>query len=219
MSDLKNLLRKEFRLAAMPLTYFFMAGALFVMIPNYPALVGAFFVCLGIFYSFQSAREANDVLFSVLLPLPKKAFVEAKFAFTAVIQAGAFLLFALFTGVRTALGDAPAYQETALMRPNLAMLGYVLLVFALFNAVFLAGFFRTAYAIGKPFLVYAVLAFVFIALTEILHHLPGLAFLNEAGVGGIWLRAAVLAGSAVLYAAVFTLSMKKSAARFEKLDL
>lgn len=219
MRDLGKLLRKEFRLAAMPLTYFFTAGALFVMIPNYPALVGAFFVCLGIFYSFQSAREANDVLYTALLPLPKKAFVEAKFAFTGVIQAAAFLLFVLFTGIRTALGDLPAYRDSALMKPNLAMLGYVLLIYALFNAVFLGGFFKTAYAIGKPFLFFALLTFPAIAAAEVLPHLPGLGFLDGAGDGGIWLRAAVLFASAVLYAVSFLLTMKKAERRFEKIDL
>lgn len=219
MSDLGKLLRKEFRLAATPLTYFFMAGSLFVLIPNYPALVGAFFVCLGVFYSFQTARESNDVLFTALLPVPKRDFVRAKFAFVTVIQLLAFAAFALLSILRTALlSHAEPYASGALMRPNLALLGYVLLVYALFDAVFLLGFFRTAYAIGKPFLLYAILTFVFVAVTEVLHHLPGLGFLNapDEGLPG---RAAVFSVSFLVYLAVLFLTWKKSEERFEKIDL
>ena len=219
MRDLKKLLRKEFRLAASPLTYWFMAGALFVLIPNYPILVGAFFVSLGIFYSFQSARESNDVLYSVLLPLAKRDFVRAKFAFVTLIQLLSFLAFALMAALWTALlAGRPPYDVSALMRPNLALLGYVLLIYALFDLIFLRGFFRTAYAIGKPFLLFSVLTFLFIALTEVLHRLPGLGFLN-APEGGLAGRAAVFGASLLLYLAALLFSWKKAEKSFEKIDL
>ena len=61
-------LYKELHLAASPISWWFLAGALMTLLPGYPILVGSFFICFGVFQSFQHARESNDVLYSVLLP-------------------------------------------------------------------------------------------------------------------------------------------------------
>ena len=74
-----KLLNKEFRLCASPLSWIFLIAAGMTLLPGYPILVGAFFVCFGVFHSFQNAREANDVLYTVLLPVRKRDFVRAKF--------------------------------------------------------------------------------------------------------------------------------------------
>ena len=76
-----KLLRKEIKLAASPLSYLFIGFGLMAFIPGYPILVGSFFVCLGLFQSFQAAREANDILYTVLLPVAKGDVVRAKYAF------------------------------------------------------------------------------------------------------------------------------------------
>ena len=59
---MKNLLIKEIRLASSLLSYLFLLFSLMTLIPGYPIMVGSFFVCLGIFQSFQNARETNDIL-------------------------------------------------------------------------------------------------------------------------------------------------------------
>ena len=75
------MLRKEMRLSALLLTYLFMAFGFMTLIPGYPILCGVFFITLGIFQSFQSAREANDIVFSALLPVAKRDVVKGKFQF------------------------------------------------------------------------------------------------------------------------------------------
>ena len=65
------LLRKEMRLSASVLSYIFIAFAAMTLVPGYPILCGAFFVTLGLFQSFQNAREANDIVYSALLPIAK----------------------------------------------------------------------------------------------------------------------------------------------------
>ena len=72
---MKSLLIKDFRLSASVLTYAFLAASLMTMLPGYPILCGAFFVSLGLFQSFQNAREANDIVFSSLLPIAKSDVV------------------------------------------------------------------------------------------------------------------------------------------------
>ena len=113
---MKNLLSKEIRLAASPLSYVFLVASLMTLLPGYPILMSAFFICFGVFHSFQHAREANDTLYTVLLPVRKRDFVRAKYAFTCMIQLIGFILCASLTAVRmTVLSTAQPYVANALM--------------------------------------------------------------------------------------------------------
>ena len=56
------LLKKEIRLSSLLLTYLFIGFGAMTLLPGYPILCGAFFITLGIFQSFQSACEANDIV-------------------------------------------------------------------------------------------------------------------------------------------------------------
>ena len=53
---MKHLVHKELRLAVIPLTWCFLLAGFLVLVPGYPILISAFFICLGIFYSFQQGR-------------------------------------------------------------------------------------------------------------------------------------------------------------------
>ncbi len=215
-----KLLNKEFRLAASPLSWIFLIAAGMTMLPGYPILVGAFFVCFGVFHSFQNAREANDVLFTVLLPVRKRDFVCAKYAFSCCIQLLGFAIMAALTALRmTALAGGKAYVSNALMNPSPLFLAFVLLIFAAFNVFFLGGFFRTAYKLGIPFLCFGVATLVLIAVGEALHFLPGLGFLNAPAGARLGLQFALLGAAAAVYALATFASCRVSMARFEKLDL
>jgi len=89
---MNKLLKKELRLTAAPITYFFLAFALMTLIPGYPILVGGFFITLGIFYTFQMARESNDILYTALLPCKKQDVVRAKYTFCVLIELLGWLL-------------------------------------------------------------------------------------------------------------------------------
>ena len=217
---MKSLLIKEVRLAASPLSYIFLAGALLTLTPGYPILLGAFFICFGIFHSFQNAREANDVLYTALLPIKKSDFVKAKFAFTCTIQLIGFAICAALTAVRmTALSAAAPYVSNAMMNATPLFLAFVLLIFAAFNGLFLGGFFKTAYKIGMPFLAFGIATLVLITVGEALHHIPGLAFFNAPAGERLGLQFGMLAIAVVLYAAVTGLSYAKAAKRFDEIDL
>ena len=215
-----KLLNKECRIAANPLSFFFIAAAFFTLIPRYPILVGAFFVCLGIFYSFQNARESGDIYYSVLLPVKKTDVVKAKYAFTVMIQLISFALTAVLTVLRmTVLSGAEAYRDNPMMNATPVYLAFVLLIFTLFNTVFLAWHFRTAWKIGVPFIAFCASAMLLIAAAEALHHFPALAFLNETQSDKLPLQLAILAAAAVIYAVSLIISCRVSEKRFEKIDL
>lgn len=214
------LLAKETRLAALLLTYLFIGFGVMAMLPGYPILCGAFFVSLGIFQSFQSAREANDIVYSALLPVAKRDVVKGKYQFVLLIELCAFAVMAVCTLVRmTLLVDAPVYLQNALMTANPFFLGMALLIFGLFNVIFVGGFFTTSYAIGKPFVIFTVATFLTIGIAEALHHFPGLEALNAFGFDHMVLQAFLLAMGVLLFAALTYLSYKKACEDFERTDL
>ena len=107
-----KLLRKEIQLAASPLSYFFIGFGLMAFVPGYPILVGSFFVCLGMFQSFQTAREANDLTYTALLPVAKRDVVRAKYAFCCFIEICYFTLTGAVTLIRmTLLSNAAVYRN------------------------------------------------------------------------------------------------------------
>ena len=217
---MKQLLMKEFRLATPVITWLFIGFALMTFIPGYPILCGAFFVCLGIFQGYQINKDANDILYSVLLPVSKIDVVRAKYLAAAILQMAAFLLCVLFTLVRmTVLSDAAVYESNVLMAANFVYLAFVLVIFACFNVVFLGGFFKTAYGIGKPFISFIAANFAIIAAAETVHHIPGLEWMNTLDFRFMTEQAAVLVGAVVAYIGLTVISYRKSCRRFQKIDL
>jgi hypothetical protein len=217
---LAKLISKEIKLAASPLSYAFVLFALLAFVPGYPILVGVFFACLGIFQSFQVAREANDITYTALLPVAKSDVVWAKFAFCLLIELAYFVLTAVCTLIRMALlPNVPVYVQNALMGSNLVYLGYVLLLFGLFNVMFVRGFFKTAYKFGRPFLAYAIVAFCVVALSEILYRIPALTVLNTLRFSNLGAQLTALCLGAILFVALTAFAIKSSIKRFEKIDL
>lgn len=215
-----KLLYKELKLSASPLSYFFTAAAFLTFVPGYPILLGAFFTTLGIFYSFQTMRENNDIQYSLLLPAAKADVVKSKFVFTVFIEFCSFLLMTVITLLRMLLmKDAAVYTSNALMCANLCFLGFALVIFGLFNFIFVGGFFKTAYYFGKPFIKYGIVSLLLIAAAETLHHIPGLESFNAFGFEDIRLQAPALCVGALAFAGLTALALKKSQRAFELTDL
>lgn len=217
---MKKLLYKEFSLATPLLTVLFLGFTVMTFIPGYPILCGVFFVCFGIFQSYQTAREDNDILYTSLLPIKKSDVVCAKYVSAVILQGIAFVLFSIFTFIRMFfLSDSAVYTNNVLMGANFVFLSFVLLIFAVFNVIFIGGFFKTAYRYGKPFVLFIIATFAIIAIAETLHHLPGMNWLNNLNFDSAVCQLPLLVCAVVIYIITTVVSCKKSKARFEKLDL
>lgn len=217
---MRNILLKEIRLCASPLSFLFILFGLMFFLPGYPVLCGAFFVTLGIFQSFRNAREANDIFFSALLPVAKKDVVRGKYVFTCFIEICGILLMTAAVILRmTVLSDSVPYRNNALMNANLFALGMAFIVFALFNSVFVGGFFLTAYDFGRPFVRYAIAAFLMIGLAEAIHCFPGFGALNAFGTEHFAVQFLSLAAGLGIYVTVTLLSCRNACRSFEKIDL
>ena len=215
-----SLLRKEMRLSASVLSYLFIAFSFMTLLPGYPVLCGAFFITLGIFQSYQTAREANDIVFTVLLPVAKHDVVKGKFIFAMFIELCGFLVMAVLTFLRmTVFADLVVYRSNALMTANPFFLGMVLVIFGLFNLIFIGGFFKTAYNFARNFVPYIIAAFAVIGIGEALHYFPGLEVLNAFGFDHIGLQLLLLLAGALCFVLLTGISYRKACADFEKLDL
>ena len=216
---MKKLFYKEMKLSANPLTYLFIAFSAMTMIPRYPILVGSFFICLGIFHTYQQIREYDDVTYTVMLPVKKRDIVTAKCLFVLFIELTAFILCTLLTIIRMKiLGTAVPYATNQLMNANMAYLGYTMIVFAVFNSIFLAGFFKTTYKIGKPFFIFCVVSFIIIIMGEILHHIPDLESLNNPSNLSMP-QVVIFAIGIVVFMLCTWLSYQKAVKDFEGIDL
>ena len=216
---MKNLFYKEMKLSANPLTYWFIIFSAMTMIPRYPILVGSFFICLGIFHTYQQIREYDDVTYTVMLPVKKRDIVTAKYLFVLFIELTAFILCTLLTIIRMKiLGTAVPYATNQLMNANMAYLGYTMIVFAVFNSIFLAGFFKTTYKIGKPFFIFCVVSFIIIIMGEILHHIPDLESLNNPSNLSMP-QVVIFAIGIVVFMLCTWLTYQKAVKDFEGIDL
>lgn len=217
---MNNLLRKEMRLSASILSYLFIPFGLMFLLPGYPILCSAFFVSLGLFQSFQSAREANDIVFSALLPVAKRDVVKGKYLFVCLIEACALALMAVCVVLRmTVFSSSLVYRSNALMNANGFALGTAFVIFGLFNLIFVGGFFKTAYKFARPFVGFIIAAFLAVFLAEALHHIPGLERLNAFGTDHMALQMILLAGGIVVYLLMTFLSFRKACRDFERIDL
>jgi len=217
---MNDLLVKELRIATPVITYIFLAFALMTFIPNYPLLVGSFFVCLGIFKGYELGREGNDILYSVLLPVRKSDVVSAKFKAACIIEGLAFILIAIFSLIRMLfLSEIGPYAFGNLMNSNMYYLGCVLLVFTLFNVFFIGSFFKTAYKVGIPFLKYGIFTTILIFAAEIAIHIPGLTILNQSTPDALIIQGIFLICAVIIFIVLTLISCHIAKSRFEKIDL
>lgn len=217
---MRDILLKEIRLSASVLSFLFILFGLMFFLPGYPVLVGAFFVSLGIFQSFQNARETNDMLFSALLPIAKRDVVKGKFCFVCFIELCSLVIMAAAVIIRmTLFRNAAIYVNNALMNANFFALGMAFLIFGLFNSVFVGGFFKTAYKFASPFVSFIVLAFITVGIGEALHYIPGLEWLNAFGTDHLAAQLMLLLGGIASFIILTLISLRKSCNRFERIDL
>lgn len=217
---MNKLIIKELKLATSPLTYLFVSFAFLTLAPGYPILMATFFVCFGIFHSFQMARESNDILYSTLLPIKKEDVVKSKFLVCILFQMVGFVIMFVLTLLRmTMMSEEGVYLYNPMMNANFFFLACALMIFAVFNGVFVRGFFRTAYYYTKPFILFLVASLLIIGAGETLFHIPGLEFLNSGFGDDFYIQLIIFFFAVLLYCGITFLSYRSSQSRFENIDL
>ena len=213
-----KLLKKEFRLFTHPTSWMFLAFGAMVLIPGYPMYVVFFWATLGLFYACLSARENNDLYYTLLLPVRKRDAVRARglyFALMELLQLLACIPFAILRGV---LRIGP---NAAGMDVNLALFGLALLLMGLFNLLFLPRLYKNPAAVGKPFLIVTSFVFVYIVAAEACcFAVPFFRdVLDTPDPQHLGAKLIVLLGGAAAFVLLTVLGVRRAEKIFEQVDL
>ncbi|MBR5948908.1 MAG: ABC-2 transporter permease [Clostridia bacterium] len=160
---MKALLGKEFKLCVHPALFIYLALILMLLIPNYPYLVSCFFVCNGIFFCFQQARENGDAMYTAMLPVSKAQTVKARVWFVVIIEMIDLMLMAALCAF--AIVSMPPVNAGGTDH-SLSLIAFALVVFAIFNSIYLPSFYKTGYKAGTAFLKSAIGIWIWLMLCE-----------------------------------------------------
>jgi hypothetical protein len=211
-----NLLYKELRLATHPNLYIFTLLGALVIIPAYPYGMVFIFGCLGPYISFMYGRETNDIYYTSLLPVKKKDTVKAKVLLIVLAQMTQLLISLPFAVLRLyVLPDGnPAGIEA-----NLAYYGFGFIIYAIFDLIFLTQFFKTAYKVGKAFILAIIPATLGVIIMEVLVHIPKFQWLDSVEPNIILQQIPILILGIIFYIISILLAFRISAKRFQQVDL
>ena len=231
---MKALLNKEFKLCVHPATFIYMALVLMLLIPSYPYLVSCFFVCNAIFFCFQQARENGDAMYTAMLPVSKAQTVKARVWFVVIIQMIDLVLMAGLCAF--AIVSMPPTNAGGTDH-SLSLLAFALVLYAVFNLIYLPSFYKTGYKAGTSFIKGVIGVWIWIIIVEglmIATHavcadgnttIPLFRFLHEyvdilPATSGAWKVQLILFGiGAVVYILFTILSLWISIKRYEQVDI
>jgi ABC-2 type transport system permease protein len=215
---MKNLLYKEFTLSIHPTMFIFLSFGALLLIPSWPFFIAFGYLFIAVTNTFFLCRSNQDVFFSASLPVRKRDIVRARVCSLSVLE-----LLQIATAVPFALlrGALYPHGNEAGMNTNFAFFGFVFVMYALFNAIFLPGFYKTAYKVGIPLFVAVIVSVVFAGAVEaLMATVPFLREnLNAMGTGHMAGQLAVLVAGIGIFALLTFLGYRLSATRFEKVDL
>ncbi len=214
---MKALLYKQFRLVCHPMTLIFPFFGVMLLIPSYPYTVAFFYVMLGLFFSFMNGREQKDIYYSALLPIRKRDTVGASVLFVLMIELASLLIAVPFAAMSVAIN--PLGGNAVGLEPNAALFAAALLLYAVFNGVFLPAFYKTAYRVGTAFLKAMVPTAIALLACEALVHVPALKWLEDCTAAGQLRLLPLLLCAALVYGAGLWLTYRKAAKNYEKVDL
>lgn len=215
---MKNLLRKEFRLAVLPYNYISLLFAVLLLIPNYPLYVIFFYPTIGFFQIFANGRANNDVMFTALLPVRKSDIVRARCMTIAIFEILQIAASVPFAFLRNLLFAGTPIEKSVFTEPNVAFFGITFVMYALFNAIFIPGFYKTGY---KPrFLWPSISIFSFVLAAETLAFIPATAkYIDAVDFASQLRQLPVLLGGIAVFVIGMLLTCRRSIKYFEKVDL
>ena len=216
---MKDLLYKDYKLFWHSYIFAYLIFSAFLLIPSWPYFIAfSYIIWIGFITAFFTGRSNQDVFFSVSLPVRKKDAVLARVSAIAALELLQIIAAVPFAVLNNAIYDN---GNGAGMNVNFAFFGSIFIMYAIFNIIFLPGFYKTAYNVGKPMVLAIIAAFVFAALVNIaVLMVPVLKTnLNGLGTDHIASQLPALFIGIVLFVGLTWLAYKISANRFEKVDV
>lgn len=217
---LKNLLYKEFKLLVHPAVLLFPLLGTMLLIPSYPYYVPFIYMFISFNFFFVAEKENKDVLFTLLLPVRKADAVKARFCSIIFLQFLQIVVSIPFAVLRYALIKDPA-ENLAGIEATPGLYGLVLMMYAVFDAVFFVLFYKTGYKVTLPTLLGWLSAAAYCGIMEAVTRLVPWLWdtLNTTSVTKLPGQLAVLAVGIAVFVIIILLAYRKSVKNFEKVDL
>ncbi len=232
---MKALLSKEFKLCLHPTVFIYLAMVLMLLIPSYPYLVACFFLCNAVFFIFQNARENGDPLYTAMLPVSKAQAVRARCLFVVMLQIIELLLMAGMCAFGLVAMDLEKGNAGG-TDLSLSLPAFALILFTIFNLIFLPSFYKTGYKAGSAFLKGAIGVWIWLMLIEGLMIASGTMAGNDSApaffrfisenidcfpaTAKAWTVQGILFGAGLLIYAVCTfLAARLSVKRYDKVNV
>ena len=232
-----NLLKKEITLgnSAQTLIWFICAIGM-NFIPSYPVYIGPFYITLAIMMTFALNQSSHDILYTVLLPVRKIDTVKARFLYCGLLEVIVLLASVLIAVLKHKLHFP---QNKAGIDLTIAYFGLQMIVFAVFNFLFLGNVYKDPLKPGLRYLIAAIVYFIVYAICELpmwsyfhfnsllsdgkIDSLPSLAkiglMLNATEGPFLTKQCIVLLGGFLIFAGSWALTFRRAARQFEKYDM
>lgn len=161
---MNNLIYKELKISINK--FFFILPVLLgllMFIPNWIfTIVFMYFFWISISQIYSAYIVKRDHSFNAMLPVSKKEIVLSKI-YTLFILEGVHLFTALIFGI---IHNLIYGQWNFFFDINVAFFGLMILLFAIFNIVFLPMYFKTGYYFGKPVIYGIVVTMIYAFIIE-----------------------------------------------------
>ena len=195
-------------------------------IPSYPSYVGPFYITLCIMMTFALNQSSHDILYTALLPVRKIDTVKARFLYCGLIEILSLVLAVIPAMLRYLIPSFP--ENMAGISTTPAYFGLQLILYSIFNLIFLGNVYKNPLKPGLRYLAGAIAYFVIYAVFELpvwMYH-AGKGPLVSIGqmltdMSGAFLsrQFIVLFGGALIFTGVWTLTFNRAAKQFGKYDL
>lgn len=161
-------------------------------------------------------RETNDIYYTALLPVQKRDTVKAKCLLMVLAQMTQLLISLPFAVLRLRVlpNGNPAGIEA-----NLAYYGFGFMIYSIFNFILLTQFFKTAYKVGKAFLLAITPAAIGVIIMEVIVHIPEFKWLDSVVPDLLLKQLPILVIGILIYIFSMLIAYKISANRFQRVDL
>lgn len=213
-----SLIAKELLLVFHPMTLVVLCLSALVLVPNWPYAVILLYACLCPYFNAQNAREQRDLDFSQTLPISRQNIVFGRIGATILVEIVCIALMFIFSLIRPFTGSPNSFIG---MPPNLAFLGFALLTFTVFDALFFIFHYRNPSKLGLPFITASVpTLFVMIAFEAAPYFSSDFAHLfAQPGFANFEAQIAILLSSAIIFAIGHLATIKIAGKNFEKIDI
>jgi len=215
---MKALMYKEFRLAWSPWLGLYLLFPLWLLFPFFPSFLPAVMLFMAVGSLSGVDKTNQDLAFTSLLPAPRAGVVLVRTLNIVTLQ-GVMLI---VSGLIAVVGYGLKPSGTLVgMNANLACFGLIFIMLAVFNVIFLPGWYKRAYRLGPPLLGASVVSLVFASVVStLMWRVPWLAErFNDRGLGHLGYQALLLAVGVVIYCAGTLGAYRKAVANFDKVDL